>query len=278
MIYAGACDGFGVDRGVMIASVDKALKQAQQARANKQKGQKDLFGNVIGGDEETITIDYAKAKPLSQQQILAGEKSALGFYLSGHPMDRWASELKAITRHTLSEAQVSGEKAVLIAGQLNSVRVIQTKTGRLMAVCSLQDSTGQMDVTIFSKLFEEIKDLLKAGQLVICKGPISVDDFSGGVKMVADDVMPIENWRITAAQALSIRLTPKNFSEDIVAQIGDAFRKARGGHCRVKISYESELGQCELQTANEWVIAPTDVIIQELESLIPDAFELEYAS
>lgn len=277
MIYAGACDEFGIDRGVMIASVDKALKQAQQARANKQKGQKDLFGNVIG-DEEAVSIDYAKAKPLSQQQILAGEKSALGFYLSGHPMDRWASELKAITRNTLSEAQVSGEKAVLIAGQLNSVRVIQTKTGRLMAVCSLQDSTGQMDVTVFSKLYEEIKDLLKAGQLVICKGPISVDDFSGGVKMVADDVMPIENWRITAAQALSIRLTPKNFSEDIVAQIGETFRKARGGHCRVKISYESELGQCELQTAKEWVIAPTDVTIQELESLIPDAFELEYAS
>jgi len=276
MIYAGACDEFAVDRGVMIASVDRALKQAQQARANKQKGQKDLFGNVIGGDEETVSIDYARAKPLSKQQILAGEKSALGFYLSGHPMDRWAKELKAITRNTLSEAEVSGEKAVLIAGQLNSVRVIQTKTGRLMAVCSLQDSTGQMDVTIFSKLYEEIKDLLKAGQLVICKGPISVDDFSGGVKMIADDLMPIENWRVTAAQALSIYLTPKNFNEDVVAQISDTFKKARGGHCKVKIHYQSEAGLCQLSTAKEWVIAPTDVTIQELEVLIPESFELEY--
>ena len=103
---------------------------------------------------------------------------------------------------------------MLIAGQLNSVRVIQTKTSRLMAVCSLQDSTGQMDVTIFSKLFEEIKDILKVGQLVICKGPISVDDFSAGVKMVADDVMPLESWRLSAAQALFINLTPQNFSTD----------------------------------------------------------------
>ena len=276
MIYAGACDEFGVDRGILMASVEKALKQAQQTRANKLKGQKDLFGNVIESDDNQLNIDYATVKPLSQQQLLAGEKSALGFYLSGHPMDRWAKELKAITRTTLSQAEVSGEKAVLIAGQLNSVRVIQTKTGRLMAVCSLQDSTGQMDVTIFSKLFEEIKDILKAGQLVICKGPISVDDFSGGVKMVADDVMPIENWRLTAAQSLAIYLTPKNYTQHVVEQMADTFKRARGGHCRVKLHYQSELGQCDLTPEAQWVISPTDVTIQELESLIPDAFEVEY--
>ena len=56
----------------------------------------------------------------------------------------------------------------------------------------------------------------------------------------------------------------------------EIFKKARGGQCKVKINYESELGLCELNTANEWVIAPTDVMIQELENVIPDAFEFEY--
>jgi DNA polymerase-3 subunit alpha len=279
MIYAGACDDFGVDRSVLIASVDSALKQAQQTRSNKQKGQKDLFADLIfENQEEGSAVDYAHAKPFSKQQILAGEKSALGFYLTGHPMDRWAKELKAITRTSLSDVRVSGEKAVLIAGQLQSVRVIQTKTGRLMAVCALQDSTGSMDVTIFSKLFLEIKDILKSGQLVICKGPVSVDDFSGGVKMVADDVMPLEHWRLTAAQSLSITLTPKNFSHDTIDQISEIFKKARGGQCKVKITYQSDVGECQLNTAHEWVITPTDIMIQDLETIIPDAFELEYLS
>jgi DNA polymerase-3 subunit alpha len=279
MIYAGACDEWGVDRATLIASVDLALKQAQQSRSNKQKGQKDLFGHWMGDHlEESGFAEYVQAKPLSKQQTLAGEKSALGFYLAGHPMDRWAKELSVITRTSLSKVQVSGEKAVLIAGQLQSVRVIQTKTGRLMAVCALQDSTGSMDVTIFSKLFGEIKDMLKAGQLVICKGPVSVDDFSGGVKMIADDVMPLEQWRLSAAQTLSILLTPKNFSQAVLAQMAELFKKSRGGQCRVHITYQNELGTCQLKTANEWVITPTDTMIAELESLIPDAFELEYLS
>jgi DNA polymerase-3 subunit alpha len=276
MIYAGACDCFGIDRAVLAASVDRALKQAQQQRANALKGQKDLFGNVIGGAEESAAVDYVQVKPITQSRLLTGEKSSLGFYLSGHPMDRWAKELKAITRTTLADAKVSGEKVVLIAGQLNGVRVIQTKSGRLMAVGTLQDAHGQMDVTVFSKLYDQCKEILKSGQLFICKGPISVDDFSGGVKMVADDLMPIEDWRLKAAQTLTLKLSAQNYSEGILARLTEAFRKARGGHCRVLIHYASDQGECTLTPAKEWVVAPTDVLIQELEQIIPDAFEIGY--
>ena len=114
-------------------------------------------------------------------------------------MDRWAKELKAITRTTLVDVKVSGEKSVLIAGQLNSVRTIQTKSGRLMAVGSLQDAHGQMDVTVFSSSMTSAKEILKAGQLFICKGPVGIDDFSGGVKMVADDLMPIRSLALESS-------------------------------------------------------------------------------
>ena len=171
----------------------------------------------------------ARFEPWTEVQQLAYEKEALGLYFSGHPIDRVAAELKGSRRPKtiaeLSETRATGPESengatpangangsrrngvaeVAVGGIIASVRPLKTRKGDRMAVVTLEDPHGSMEVVVFPEAFAKSASVLEAGAMVVVKGKVEVDEET--TRMTASEVMPIEAMRQRMSREVSIKLT-----------------------------------------------------------------------
>jgi DNA polymerase III subunit alpha len=189
LIKAGALDTLGTHRAALLASLTKALADADQQGKAREAGQVDIFG------ASAIVIDaptYEVVPEWTEEVRLDGERDTLGLYLTGHPIARYADELKNFTSASIAELRPADDRAVVIAGLVVGLRVMQTKRGDRMAFVTLDDRTGRLDLAIFSELFERHRELLVKDTLLVVKGHVSVDEYTGGFKMSAEEIYNID--------------------------------------------------------------------------------------
>ncbi len=149
LIKSGAVDSFG-SREEMLASVDDAITAVQRAARSKESGQHGLFGG--GSSDATVHFPLREAPPLSEEERLASEYAMLGFYVSGHPLDRYAARLKEL--NVLPLEQIEGQrngKELTVAGLIVGTRPMRSKKGAQWAIFTLQDMTGVQELTRFSR-------------------------------------------------------------------------------------------------------------------------------
>jgi DNA polymerase III subunit alpha len=274
-INAGAMDGFGQDRAVLIASVDKALKNADQHKKNAAQGQDDLFA-MMPETADAIKMDYVIAAHWSDKKKLQGEKDALGLYLSGHPLQVYAAELAAFTSATIKECKpVEGRKQV-IAGMIVAMRVITTKSGNRMAVLGIEDQTGRMDVTVFPKLYEKERELLIKDTIVVIKGEVAHDDFTGGIKVVADEITNLTMVRNRMAKRVMIPVHAQKDVDQLLARLPHIIQPYVGGTCPIVIVYHTDKAQAQLKLGQDWCVEPSDELIEKLNVLSHDVVSVEY--
>src|SRR5690606_18510486 len=153
LIRAGAMDCFGVDRGVLMATVPYAIECAEQIAASANQV------SLFGGDDGAMDMprEYAKVAPWSEKQKLTEEKQALGFYLSGHLFNASADELRRFARPKLSSVEPSWEPR-LRAGIISAVRTQMTQRGK-MVIVTLDDGTATVDVTVYNELYDQNRNL-----------------------------------------------------------------------------------------------------------------------
>ena len=165
LIRSGAMDVFGVDRSRLWISIDNALKLAEQHQQNRILGQGDLFAQ----SQALPQVDYGYCAPWGELARLQGEKRVLGIYFSGHPLRAFEQELTTLNSIKIDQLEKS-QKGIICSGLLVQLRIINTRKGMRMAVVTLEDSTGRIDVTIFSKLYEQVKGDLHADQIYLVRG------------------------------------------------------------------------------------------------------------
>jgi DNA polymerase-3 subunit alpha len=273
LIKAGAFDKIGPHRASIMASLPVALQQAEQNLRNQTTGQSDLFGNST--TVETPSIAYLPAQVLSDQQRLLGEKETLGLYFTGHPIHRYLLELKNFTTARIADLRPQGAQSITAAGIIASLRLIQTKRGDRMAVATIEDDSSQIDVLCFSETFSLYRDLLVKDQLIVVEGEVSVDEFSGGYRMMCREVFSIEQARARHAKFLRICL-PQYPSEDI-EKVAGILSKFRGGRCSVKIDYVRQDAAASFNLGEDWRIHPSDNLLETLqEALTENSVEMIY--
>jgi DNA polymerase III subunit alpha len=277
LIKAGAMDELGPDRATMMASLEDALKAAQQAADNQARGQDDLFGMMQKDASSAVAVQWTTGRKWSQQQQLRAEKETLGFYLSGHPVTSFRQELNQIVSAPLGELVLGQHTHVIIAGLAVQVKRIITKTNKRMAVVTLEDETGRLECVIFSDLFDEKKDLLETPQLIVVEGELSHDDFSGGMRLVAERM-----WDFVAARQQflnSIRLClncDESFPEQL-SRLQSVLKQYNHGTLPVAIKYQREDAMAELALGEAWSILPTDACLAALQALLGvEGVELVY--
>jgi DNA polymerase-3 subunit alpha len=256
LIRAGAMDCFGVDRGVLIASVNFAMECAEQAEASIN--QVSLFGGPEDGME--TPPEYVKAAPWSDKQRLTEEKVALGFYLSGHLFNSYAEEVRKFIKTKLSSLEPSREPR-LLAGIISAVRTQMTQRGK-MVIVTLDDGTATVDVTVYNELYDPNRNLFKEDEFLAVQGKVSEDRFSGGLRISAEKVMDIAMARVAFG---------KQFSFSIAAQI-DASQiktilspyRSESGLPLIVDYMRDGVGSCKIQWSDEWRIAPADGLKQML--------------
>jgi DNA polymerase-3 subunit alpha len=259
LIKAGAFDKIGPHRASIMESLSVASHNAEQALRNQTLGQHDLFG---AANPETPKIEYINVQKWSDQVRLLGEKETLGLYLTGHPIHRYLDELKHFTTNRVAELRPTQNKSTTAAGIISSVRVIQTKRGDRMAVASIEDGSGQIDILCFSETYHLYRELLIKDQLIIIEGEVSIDEFSGGYRMLCREIFSIDQAR--ARHAKYLRIGMPQYKAEEIEKLAAILEKYRGGHCHVMIDYSREDAAASLKLGDLWRIHPSDHLIETL--------------
>jgi len=166
LVAAGAFDAFEANRARVFAAVDTVLGRAQHAHETAAVGQSELFGG--GGQREPIVLP--QMEPWLPAERLRREYEAVGFFLSGHPLDDYAAVLKKLRVQPWAEfarAVKMGATAGKVAGTVVSRTERRTRTGSKMGIIGLSDPTGHYEAVIFSEGLAEYRDLLEPGTAVM---------------------------------------------------------------------------------------------------------------
>jgi DNA polymerase-3 subunit alpha len=166
LVKAGALDDFGLDRGVLLASLDSAVKHAELVKPNEEPGLFDEMGSSF------MKPKYAKASPIPENMKLDFEKEVLGFYLSTHPLAREKEKRGKVYAEINSLKNLRDRQPVAVLGMVEDIKRIRTKKGDAMAFVSLQDETGPASVTLFPKEYAKYNALLEPHAVLEIHGAI----------------------------------------------------------------------------------------------------------
>lgn len=194
---------------------------------------------------------------------LQAEKSVLGWYFSGHPLQAFEQELATLGRIPIAQLEKS-KQGVICSGLLLQQRLINTRKGMRMAVVTLEDLSGRIDVTIFSKLYEQVKNNLLPDQVYLVRGNIEEDTYTGGIRMVADSIESLSNVRMRFARHVKIQLADADRAQDLLNRLPNLMQPFLGGRCEVVIGYQGQQAGAKLLLGENWKINPTNELLEKL--------------
>jgi DNA polymerase-3 subunit alpha len=272
LILAGALDNLGPHRAALMENLPDALTAASQHKKAESSGQADLFG-VLTTDVEEIENKFLVVDKWPEKQWLKGEKDTLGLYLTGHPINQYESDLRAINCVKLAALSPSGRgQNTRVCGFVLAMRVMVTKAGKRMGILTLDDKSARMDVTIFADLLDQHEDLLVADNIVVLQGQVSDDHFNGGLKMNAREIMSIDQARERFASKLSLNISSNILQSQSIEQFQQRLKEvltpASGGLCPIFINYQNHQAQTEIELGIEWAVTPNDELLFELARLL----------
>ncbi len=241
LIKAGALDSLGA-RGQLMAALDKAMERAQKAQRDAEQGQSGLFGLF---NETPARGREADALPAAadweEGERLANEKEVLGFFVSGHPLDKYAGKLRNLTGViTVAEAlerkpperrwgtQPDMADEIQVAGILHGVRVQKSRRDqRLYAQAALEDATGKIDLICFARDYERLAQQLKIEAPVLVRGTLMGDE-DAAPKIAVSQVQALEEVQVKLPAGVRIRINLDRASEEMLAGLKSAADAAPG--------------------------------------------------
>jgi len=207
LIKAGALDSLGRSRAGMFGGIDQGLSRAQKKHQAETVGQGGLFlsksTSVNFGPMERPQL--ADVDEWSEEQKLAGEYSVLGFFISGHPLDKYGGRLKDLGAVELSsvEGRRNGEE-IVVAGIIVQSRPMRSRRGARWAILTLQDRTGVTDALVFPEAFQKLEPILKAATPLLVKGRVAVEDV--GTRLIVLDARILDQVTDRPPSMLRVRL------------------------------------------------------------------------
>jgi len=274
LIKAGACDSLapgGRDRYLswrprLLAGVDRILDHGSRHQKDRDQGQTHLFGS---DDEATAALDDAAilpdAAPWTETQALTFEKEALGLYMSGHPLQRYADVIAATGARTVS-AMTQSEPDCQVAGVVTGVRQLKTKRGDRMAAFNLEDEAGKFEVVVFPEAFSKFGRFVVDDAMLIVRGKFERDDETS--KMVANELSSIEAARERTVREVQIRLVGERGSREALRSLVQVFERHPGDR---RVSFVVEVKGAErgmlVRAATSHRIRPSEGFVRDVESV-----------
>lgn len=269
LIKSGAFDHLGEPRHLLSAAMSDAVKSAEQLSQNQAVGMGDLFDTII---DESASDPYANVRsvaPWSPKQKLGFEKEALGLFLTGHPIDDYVGELKRLNVKPQAKVQAD-KKPQVISGMLMGVRYVKTKRGDKMAILTLDDNTGRIDATVFAKMLPDAQDKLVKDEVLVVKGEIENDEFSGGLRMRTLSVMTVAEAREQLMQQVVIDVFADQWQQQKKAFDGLVTRhenpeEAKG--CKISFNFHTDEAKGLIHLAEHFRMDLEDETLLALKNL-----------
>ncbi|MGB9149973.1 MAG: DNA polymerase III subunit alpha [Burkholderiales bacterium] len=271
LIRAGAFDSVNPHRASLLASAGAAMEAAEQAAASAN--QVSLFGDVP--EENDGVVSMASVAEWSEREKLQNEKLSLGYYFSGHPFNYYKEMVRGFAKNGLAQAK-PGDRAgqygkaptQWFAGIIIGTRVRNAKNGRgRMAILTLSDDTGQREVVLYDKTFEQSRPLLQDDGLIIVEARVEISQFradeggaSDSIRIIAENIYDLASARARFAKKLHLSFNGQANAK----KLGELLNPYLGGDCPVGISYHNGTAACDLDLPDSKRVRLSDALIQSL--------------
>jgi len=303
LVKAGAFDSLAPEAGMssrdlrprLMASVDAACEHGARMQDDRARGQGGLFSDVFGEGSDGAAVGHdltvapprgtlPNATPWTETEQLAFEKETLGLYWSGHPVDRYAGPLREFGAKTvadLADAQPApdaqtwgpgGRKPIdpdtAVGGIVAAVRQLKTRKGDRMAVFTLEDAVGSVEIVVFPEAYQRAGGLIDTGTLVLVRGKLERDDET--VRIIASEIAPLDSVRERVAREVAIHLK-RPADRDTLETLNDIFSRHRGDR---KISFEVETGEganrirVRVDVSSQIRVHPSPKLIDDIEKVV----------
>jgi len=268
-IKSGSFDSLDPHRAALFTVLDRAMDAGQKKQRDAEEGQASLFAAMQLPDEpRSGGVRVPDAADWSEGERLAYEKESLGFFITGHPLERYREELaKWANATTAALADKAGLPEIAIGGLVAALRLIKTKKGDRMASFLLEDLDGGVEALVFPDTYRKVAGRLADDQVVLVKAKAEVLD-DGKTRLLVSDVMPLEQAQMAEARYVTIRVPLEIWDKGKGERLRDILESHRG-ECPVTLELLRS-GEYEVAVAPNayYRVRPDAALREEVESLL----------
>ncbi|HYS11549.1 MAG TPA: DNA polymerase III subunit alpha [Myxococcales bacterium] len=278
LVAAGAFDFTGKPRRALFECIEAATQQGAAAQKDRESGQYGLFGGGAKAAEQASEERVPGKEEWGERERLALEKQALGFYITGHPLARYAEDVKRFATHTCASlATARGFEKVAVAGIVQGWRERLTKTGKKIGFAVLEDLTGARDLVIYEDVIQRYESLLKGDEPVLVRGMVRMaekfgaeaqqqDNSEPSPEIKVDEVSGLADVRAAKATRVELKLSAEQATSDKLTELKSLFGKYPGS-CSASLSIVVP-GSAETKIALKGTrVAPSDDLLAAVDRL-----------
>jgi DNA polymerase-3 subunit alpha len=251
LIAAGALDSLEPDRAKLMGGIDMLLGEASITQIEKETNQENLFGEADVSESATLPPPLV---PWSTIDRLTHEFNAIGFFLSGHPLDDYKSLLQRTRVASFEDLEARVEKEVMVAGAVIKVDERKSKKGNPFAFITLSDATGQFEMTAFSEVLNGSREILQVGALVVAT--VSIEREDGEMRLLAQSMRPVDDVVANTEAGLRIFVEKPEACEGLRTRLEavEQSKHKRGGEVSLVIMTPER--EVEIRLLNKYAINP----------------------
>lgn len=261
LIKCGALDTFGMSRAQMIAGLDRVLERASKTQKEQAKGQLSFFDQ----DFKNNINKLPQVKEWPKPQLLAFEKEMLGFYVSGHPLARYASELKRFASiSTANLGQRNDGEEINIVGLLTKIKQTTTRAKQeKMAILKLEDLEGVVEVLVFPAVFQKVSRYIQPNTVVLVKGRLNLREDTP--KIITNDLFPMDEvYKLITALKINLFGIRENLFESLKELLISS-----PGNVPIYLHLDTPAkSRIQLVVGEGFYVTPSEKLIQDIENLL----------
>ncbi len=268
LIRAGTFDSMGHTRNTLLDAYPTVVERAQGMMRDKAIGQDSLFGDFEDEASEPEVNDLAPLPELDKKEILQDEKRLLGLYISGHPLEEYAIETELFGKDKVADLLEQDELGkVRMMGILTDVKKRKTKTGDMMAIMSLEDKTGSMEVAVMPNLLQEREASLIEDAVLVIEGMASQRGDTISVR--ADKIFTLDEAWARYVSGLDLLLSCDKLDDSLLGHLKHLFVQSRGKEKVMLHVQVPEIGLVKYEVEPEYHIQPSRELSMSLQDLLP---------
>ena len=267
LIACGALDSTNACRSQMMAILEDALDYGQKVQKERCDPQMGLFDDSVDCVLSVTPPNMVKIPEWDEKERLTREKEALGFYISGHPLNRHAKTItKFSTVNTENLPETSDGQMVRLGGMVAASKTIRTKKEELMAFVQLEDMFGRVEVIIFPSVYSGCQELLNDDRPVMVQGKVQQDE--KGVKVLADTIIAAENAEKMWTAKVQFNIDAQHTDKDALTELRDILRR-HPGDCQGVIRFiMGEAVETIVAMDEKWRLQPGENLTREVNGLL----------
>jgi DNA polymerase-3 subunit alpha len=272
LVKAGACDALAPERREpylawrprLVAALDRVIDHGARHQRDRDQGQSQLFGSSGATDELADDQGLPVVPPWSEAQALAGEKEALGLYMSGHPLSRFAEVLAAAGARRMADLTES-QAGCAVGGVATAIRQLKTKRGDRMAVFSLEDEAAKIEAVVFPEAFTRYGGFIVDDAMLLVRGDYEREDDVGRLKVA--EITPLDVVRDRAVREVEIRVRAREVTKPLMERLAGVLERHAGDRRLAVVVEVNGQAPMRVRTATARRIRPSDHFVRDVESV-----------